>query len=178
MKPAPLAATSTDRTYKAGFGPVTLACEGGAYVAPLAGALAKPFIASAVGVSNAKLNFTLGGLDTEMRQFMQPLRIYNPTATGLTNLVTVLLPNTKTVKVTAFTASTGEFTGTYVIPASSGPATVARTVSYFGQMVPTTSVGSQGFGYFLLPQIPVPPQTITTSPILSGRVEFLPNIAP
>jgi hypothetical protein len=33
-----------------------------------------------------------------------------------------------------------------------------------------------GYGYFLLPLVPVAPQTTATSPILSGRVYLTPNV--
>jgi len=155
--------------YAAGFPAVTLACEGG-YYAPLApGGRVMGLMDKPLGTANAKLDFTLGGLDTESLEFKQLLRVYNPSATGRSNKAQVLAPISNGVKLTTFNAATGEFVGEFTLP---GPP--ARKAPLRGIIAPTAG-GTSGFGYFLLPQKPIPPKTATTAPKLSGRVELLPT---
>jgi len=165
-KPAPLA-NSTDTIYKGGFFGVTVTFAGAPYVAPAKGAIVPGFTAVAPGSTNAKLNFTLGNLDVEAKEFTQLLRIASPNASRLTNTAIPSLPLTNTTKVTTFTASSGLFTGSFTIPGAS--AVLNRPAPYFGQIVKIGAT-TQGYGYFLLPTVPTGSQKVTTSPKLSGRV--------
>lgn len=69
--------------------------------------------------------------------------------------------------MTTLNAPKGLFNGAFTIrtPAGSAP----RPAPYFGQIVKINGV-TLGYGYYLLPTVPVPPKTVTTSPKLSGRV--------
>ena len=165
-KPAPLTATSTDTIYKNGFGPLNVTFAGAPYVAPIKGALVMGLGSMAVGSTNAKLSFTLGGLDVEGKQFSQLLRIAN-TATGLTNTFTIGTPVTNATKMTLLTASSGLFSGSFTIAAV--PATLNRTSPFYGQIVKIGAT-TQGYGYHLLPTVPMAPKTVATSPKLSGKV--------
>ena len=78
-------ATSTDTVYKNGFGPLTVTAAGSPYVAPVKGAIVPGFSGVSMTPTNAKLNFTLGNLNVEGKEFTQALTIANPSATGLTN---------------------------------------------------------------------------------------------
>ncbi len=77
-------------------------------------------------------------------------------------------------KVTlTLTSTTGAFTGKYTLPGAT-PA-LNRNVTFYGQIVRTAGPGTyQGSGYFLLPQVPVAPETLTTSPKNSGSVLLVP----
>lgn len=61
FKPATLAATA-DTVYRAGFGPVALVVEGGAYTPPAAGLRVMNLPAVSAPSNNAELDFSMGGL--------------------------------------------------------------------------------------------------------------------
>lgn len=179
LKPASLPAAK-DTVYAEGFGPLELTVMGSAYVAPLKGKIIAgltELAATPATATNAQLAFTYGGLTPS---FNQLIRIVNPSATGLTNKATVAAfnaaanpnPNPNKVAIPTFTAPTGLFAGSYTLPG-----TPARVAPYFGQIVRifgTTTTTTQGYGYFLLPSVPVSPQTVATSPKLSGAVLLSP----
>ncbi len=171
LKPAPLA-TSTDTVYQAGFGLLTVIAAGSSYVAPTAGQLVMGLGAVVSPVTNAKLSFTLGGLDVEGNEFSQMLRIDNLKPTSLTNTFFIAPynaafmpnPNPNRVAMSVLTASTGLFSGSFTM---AGAATALnRPAPYFGQIVKIGAT-TQGCGYFLLPTATA---KIATSPKLSGRV--------
>ena len=178
LKPASLAAAK-DTVYSDGFS-LDLTVMGSTYIAPLKGqrvlGLPAP-AATPVTATNAKLGFTLGGLAPD---FDQLIRVANPSTTGLTNTATVVAynasgapnPNPNKVAITTFTAPTGLFAGSYIIPGAT--TALNRPAPFFGQIVrvfgPTTT--TQGYGHFLLPSVPTGVQTVTTSPKLSGSVEL------
>lgn len=169
LKPAPLA-TSKDLIYRAGFGPLSLDVAGSAYPAPAAGERVLGLPAATAPATNAKLAFTLGGLDTSLPaslEFEQPLTITNPSATGFTNVASIPAPINSTTLPT-LTAATGAFAGSFTIPGTT--AALNRKATFNGQIVKVSGV-TTGYGHFLLPTItPV----VTTSPRLSGRVELKP----
>lgn len=160
MKPAQLA-TSTDTVYKAGFGPLTLTAQGGAYVAPLAGERVLGAMSVAAPATNSRLIFSVGGLTDP---FTQPVRITNPSATGLTNTAAINAPALNLTTMTVLTASTGAISGSFTF-AGATPAQ-NQVAPWFGQIV-TIGAAPRGYGYFLLP---TGTPTVTTSPKLSGRV--------
>lgn len=179
LKPA-LRATDKDKAYQSGFGPLTLEAVGSTYQPPARGlrvlGLPAP-AATPTTATNAKLTFTLGGLDLATPNslaFNQLIRISNPSATGFTNTATVIsfnattLTNPNRVAITTFTAPTGAFAGNFTLPG-----TPARIGPFFGQIVRIigTTTTTQGYGYFLLPTgIP----NLATSPKYSGSVELTP----
>jgi hypothetical protein len=162
-KPTPLA-NSTDTIYKGGFFGVPVTFAGAPYVAPGKGAIVPGFTAVALGSTNAKLNFTLGNLDVEAKEFSQLLRIYNPSATGLPNKGTPTLPLTNTTKLTTLDAAKGLFTGSFVI---NGATTALNRPAPFEGLIVKIGATTQGYGFFLLPTAT---PKISTSPKLSGRV--------
>lgn len=170
-KPASLPAAK-DTVYATGFGPLTLDAKGSTYLAPAKGLIISGFTPVSVGSTNAKLAFAEGGLAPD---FDQQLRLYNASATGLTNAITIATfasgNNPNKVAMTTFTAPTGLYAGSFTLPS-----TPARTAPFFGQIVRVfgTSTTTQGYGYFLLPSVPGTGQTVTTSPKLSGKAEFVP----
>jgi hypothetical protein len=179
LKPS-LLATDKDKSYQSGFGPITLDAKGSSYLPPARGqrVLGLPAPAAVpTTATNAKLAFTLGGLDLATPNslaFNQLIRVSNPSTTGLTNTATVVpfnattLTNPNKVAITTFTAPTGAFAGNFTLPG-----TPARVGPFAGQIVRIIDVNTttQGYGYFLLPT-GVP--NVTTSPKLSGRVELSP----
>jgi hypothetical protein len=75
--------------------------------------------------------------------------------------------NTTTLPV--ITPATGAFNGQFIIPGATAP--LNRPAPFFGQIVRIGST-TQGWGYFLLPKVPVGTEKVTTSPKLGGVVEF------
>jgi len=167
FKPGPLLPTSTDTVYKDGFGPLTVTAAGGVYVPPAKGLRVMGLLT--VPNPNAKLSFTLGGLTIggAAPEFTQFINIVNPSATGLTNTAVITAPITNTTKVTTLTATTGLFAGSFQI--NGATTALNRPAPFFGQIVKIGAT-TEGYGYFLLPTVPVPPKTVTTSPKQSGRV--------
>lgn len=96
----------------------------------------------------------------ETNEFPQLVRICNPSAVGQTNCATIATPISNTTKMTTFTDS---FTINGATTALNRPA------PFYGQIVKIGAT-TEGYGYFLLPKVPVPPEKVTTSPKLSGRV--------
>jgi uncharacterized delta-60 repeat protein len=174
LKPT-LLSTAKDKAYQSGFGPLTLDVIGSTYLPPakglrVLGLPAPPAIPTTA--TNAKLAFTLGGLDTASLTFDQLIRISNPSVTGLTNTATVAAYNLATstnlnkVAIASFSAPTGLFAGSFTLPG-----TTTRLGPFYGQIVRIigTTTTTQGYGYFLLPT-GVPNET--ASPKYSGRVEL------
>lgn len=182
LKPALLPADK-DKSYQPGFGPITLDADGSTYLPPAKGQRVLGLPAPALTpttATNAKLAFTLGGLDLATPNsltFNQLIRVNNASATGLTNTATVIpfnattLTNPNKVTITTFTAPTGAFAGNFTLPG-----TPARVGPFSGQIVRIIGANTttQGYGYFLLPSVPGSGQTVSTSPKLSGRVELSP----
>jgi len=166
LKPA-LLATAKDKAYQSGFGPLTLDAIGSTYLPPDRGLRVLGLSAPAATATNAKLAFTLGGLDTASLTFNQLIRISSPSATSLNNTATVAAYNLATstnlnkVAITTFTAPTGLFAGSFTLPG-----TPARLGPFSGQIVRIigTTTTTQGYGFFLLPT------GTSTSPKLSGKV--------
>jgi len=170
FKPQSLPAAK-DTVYAAGFSTLTLDAKGSTYLAPAKGQIITGFIPVIVGGTNAKLAFTEGGLAPD---FDQLLRLFNASATGLTNSITIATfatgNNPNKVTMTTFTAPTGLYAGNFTIPG-----TPVRLAPFFGQIVRVfgTTTTTQGYGYFLLPSVPGTGQTVTTSPKLSGKARFV-----
>ena len=151
--------TSYGRDYAA-FNMIGVDAKGGKYVstAPVAGL---PAPTGTTG-TNAKLAFTHGGIEATT----------NPNVTfRISTLNAVTMPAVgagNLGKITSLTLSpsTGAFSGKFTLTDS---ATVrsSDSIPFQGQIVSTQS---EGFGYFLLPQLAVPPIKASTTPILSGAV--------
>ncbi|GEP41222.1 choice-of-anchor Q domain-containing protein [Brevifollis gellanilyticus] len=161
FKPAPLP-KSTDTVYKDGFGPLNVAVAGSPYIAP-----AKGQRVMGLGTApnpNAKMAFTLGGLSPEFEQFMH---ISNPSAIGLTNKATIVSPVFNGTKVTLLDAAKGLIGGNFTI---AGASTALDRPAPFEGLIVKIGATTRGYGYFLLPSVPVGLEKVATSPKLSGRV--------
>jgi hypothetical protein len=158
-------ATTTKSTlYAAGFGPIALTCEGGRYIAPVAPGL---LMGKAPGTGNATLLFydaNIGG---------PPSRA--DCAVTVTATKATVVTTTTLTKITAITGTTGAFTGSFKLkdnhPFLSGAPAITRSVTFQGLIVPTAS-GQRGYGYFLLPQLPVDIFPVPPTTSLSGGVEL------
>ena len=165
-------ASAADRTYKAGFGPLAMTVAGGKYTPPTAGEVL-------MGLNNvdnnAKLSFTLGGLLTGQSPVVT-FSIRNLDASGTTQTVTLPVAGStanpaRTTFVLAVTPK-GQFSGVFTVKTPGvGLAVISRAATYGGSVVRQGS-GYEGFGYFLLPQLPGAGETAATAPILSGQVSL------
>jgi len=156
LKPA-----STSRAYGDGFGPLVLDVFG-KYLAPDSKGyviLGLPPVSAAT-----KLLFAEGGLvlaainpDVNAFTFTDQNKVFLPTAGGPSN------PGKATLTLNT---ATGLMSGKFTLVDGS----LTRTVTYQGCVVRPDSGAAKAVGYFLLPQVPVYPETINTSPMLSGLV--------
>lgn len=170
-KPAPLA-TSKDLIYREGFGPIILDVAGSTYRAPGPGERVLGLPTATAPATNAKLNFTLGGLDTAQPtslEFVQLFNITNPSLDGLTNVAS-FTTNANSVMLPTLTPSNGAFSGEFTLPG--GTPALNRKAPFNGQIVRiiNTVETTRGYGYFLLPKMPSTGQSVNSSPKLSGQV--------
>jgi cyclophilin family peptidyl-prolyl cis-trans isomerase/predicted secreted protein len=170
-------ALATERSYKAGFGPVALYALGRTYLPTDA----QPLIMGLPRIPrNASLIFAEGGVEESDT---------NPSVAALSIGSVPVIPSgvANAGGISLITnAATGLFSGSFKLTDPELP--TPRSASYFGIIIPqiparTYSDGSGfpqsdagGFGFFTLAQLPSadPPTTVKTSPILSGRVNFNP----
>lgn len=161
FKPDPLLG-SKDTLYKDGFGPISLAAEGSPYSPVAKGSLIMGLASAAtIATTNASVAFTTGGID-----FTQSLNISSKSPTTTVNVVGVLAPVQNSTKVTSLNTATGQFSGTFIVPGAT--AALNRPATFSGQ-ISTVDGATQGWGYYLLPKIPVGTEKVTTSPKLSGQ---------
>ncbi|MES2508035.1 MAG: immunoglobulin domain-containing protein [Verrucomicrobiota bacterium] len=171
-------ALATERSYKAGFGPVALYALGRNYLPQDA----IPLIMGLPRIPrNASLIFAEGGVEESDT---------NPSVAALSIGSVPVIPSGVANEggISLITnAATGLFSGSFKLTDPELP--TPRSASYFGIIIPqiparTYSDGSGfaqsdagGFGFFTVAQLPSdgpPPTTVKTSPILSGRVNFNP----
>jgi hypothetical protein len=159
-KPSNLVATDT--VYKAGFTLPEMSVEGGAYVPPAAGQRVLGLPAVVAPETNAQISFLDGGLPAG---FSEGLRISAPATVAFAGI------NAQRVSL-VLNPATGQMIGSFTLPGS-GPMPV-RTVNFYGILTRSSTgfTGQSGFGFFLLPAVPVPPQTLNTVPKESGAVEL------
>ncbi|MDZ4286556.1 MAG: hypothetical protein U0984_01280, partial [Prosthecobacter sp.] len=96
---------------------------------------------------NAALDFTLGGLDDEGKEFDLNFSLLNPGAPGLglTNKATFPALNPNKVTMPTITPATGAFSGDFTIPGAT--AAKNRKATYQGLIVEDAD-GIQGHGFF------------------------------
>lgn len=173
---------ATERTYKAGIGQISLNVVGRtAQPATMATIMNVPLL-----TNNVQLDFSQGGVENSV---VNPDVVFTMPAVNLPKFVATSNPG----KVTLNVGANATFSGTFTL---ADPSALKRAVTYQGMLIPkipaipavaatsTTAavaevpaVDATGVGYFLLPQLPstTPPvTTLTTSPILSGKVELKP----
>jgi|GEM_PF-787412 len=162
----PAAAKSTDRLYRAGFFPIDLSIAGGKYIAPGSGEVLMNLPNTD---SNATLRFHGAGL---LAGQADPLTfsIRNNRPTG--QVQTIVLPKAGSPenpdKISLkLSPTTGLFSGAFTLTHTDR--TLTRTSPYQGAIVQTGSI-YQAMGFFLLPQLPEPGQTLKTADQLSGQV--------
>ncbi len=150
------------RAYAAAFGPLSLGTHGKYLAAKSVGDI----ILGLPAPGTLNLTFTNGGVAASA---------VNPNVTGLTFTTrdTVIMPAAGSAsnpgKATlSINKSTGAFTGTFTLMETTP--LLGRRVSFQGLIIRSDTGTAVGEGYFLLGQIPASPQTILTSPILSGKV--------
>ncbi|HYF34189.1 MAG TPA: hypothetical protein VD994_02775, partial [Prosthecobacter sp.] len=136
---------------------------------------------------NAELVFSDGGLTGPAPDVPAPAAMagdLNQTFRISKTTNAVVMPtgaaNPAQVKVTSLNASTGAFAGSFALGGDADPTKqgnlLTRKVTFKGLLIPRAGF-NRGAGYFLMPKLPQagpPPTTLTTSPVLSGRVRLLP----
>jgi hypothetical protein len=178
------AQAATTRSYKAGFGPLTLSVVGDRYAAPATGVLT---LNATPGVINARMTFAEGGAPNPARRLdvstielvsgSPAVAKFSKPNPGIVTLT--LTPGSGTSFVPGTTGTlTGSFTLMDADPTVTPAKALLRTVTYRAVLVNDGGV-PRGLGFFLLPELPSvgpPKTTLTTSRLLSGsvRLEALP----
>ena len=157
------------RTYANGFGPLDLTSVGGRYVAPAGNGL---FLGLQDQDNNVRLVFSEARISTTSTSPDLTLSI----RAGEKIKLPVLNPAKTTLTIVP---ATGVFSGLFTLsdpnPLLPKSPYVRSNIAYQGLVIRTAS-GLEGFGYYLLPQLPtaLPPQipalTLSSTPILSGQV--------
>lgn len=171
-------AKSKELAYRAGFDELELTALGGKWRAPAAGKVIADLediegvtITATNAKANANANLVLseGGPEIAGVDPFGFCIINQKTAVAQTVVLpkaaTADNPNSVTFKLIA--KPVGHYSGTFVLPNT--VKTLVRTVTYQGTFVHLSDDSFISVGFFLLPQLPEPGQTIKTSPQLSGE---------
>lgn len=174
-------ANAKSRLYPAAFGPVDLTAFGARFTPPVAPDLILDLV---VGVDKAKLTFADGGLAGSV---IDPNVAEFDVIAGNKAVLPPLLSaeNPGSVKITALSATTGIFTGTFLVEddelrgGTFAGKKIKRAANFSG-ILTHDGTAKIGAGHFLLPELPqdadpvaVPPikaTTTATSLMLSGSV--------
>ncbi len=155
-----LGSSSTERSYRAGFGPLVLTCLGGKKWSPPASGELLLGLAdtTATLANNASLAFTSGGLAAP---FNQPLRVTPKHAT----VFPAAAANPNKVSLT-LQPKTGLISGKFTLPDG-------RVADYRGVIIPHPTLIGKGnaHGHFTLPGLTPTPAPVTI-PLLSGRLDL------
>jgi uncharacterized delta-60 repeat protein len=155
MKPPLATPTTKDSLYRDGFGPLTLSFQGDSFPDMLPGA-----VVPGAAVATA---FTHSALLISWSNFNITAHITNPTASGLTNKITVNdAVNPQSVVFTSFNPVTGAFSGTFTLPGAT--AAQKRVIAFHGLLV-KSGILTRGYGWFILPE-----STAANALQTSGRV--------
>lgn len=154
----------TTRAYANGFSATSLQVGGGAYIAPQKGEIVIGLPDVAAGQVNAAIEFHKGGIEAAAMFASLDQQFRFDSAGKATFAGTALNP--AGVKITTLTGTTGVFSGAFTLV---DPGPVTRIVPFEGILFYERKKGA---GFFLLPQVPVPPATLSTTPQLSGRVQI------
>lgn len=152
-----------DRTYSAGIPLVRRVVDGAPWVRPtkvLPIILELPDVA--VGLSNASITFNQGGMEAAA-QFASLAQNFRVTTRNAAVFATATAGNPCKVRMT-INASTGMFSGAFNLSDTVSGKVLLRQGSFTGLLLSHRQAGA---GYVLLPGLS---PTVTTSPILSGRV--------
>ncbi len=172
---APHLATSTTRSYKGGIPLHSLIVKGARYTKPAIGTQIiglDPLPSATALINNARLRFTGLPLTAPLEQLFQI------TATNTAKMPTALAVNPQSVRLT-LNAATGTLTGTFAF-SDNDPydviapiAKIARPATYSGLLITRPDL-RQGIGFFNLAELPdLPGEKSTTTPIISGKAEFV-----
>lgn len=148
---------------------------GSRYFSPVSGMTVLPYALAREG--NAWLQLSGGGVQTPEGA----TDIWQAFSLTTNQRAVFPTPNLYKLKLDLY-APTGFFTGSFTLD-DADPASetrrIKRTVAFRGMIVPGLSMGE---GFFLLPQLPdplaAPPTTLSTSPILSGKLSLGQNEVP
>jgi hypothetical protein len=154
-------ASSSDRTYATGFGPITLDADGSKWVRPPAGTML-------FGLPNQPANFRIELAEAGIESSAQAAsvdQIFQLLPTGSCKFATATNGNPTGMSL-SITTSTGLFTGSFKLtdPKPGSSLTTSRSVKTSGLLIPHLL---RGYGHFLLPEIG------TSPPVKAGSVLLL-----
>lgn len=174
--------TTNVRNYRNGFDPLALNAVGARYTTPGSGVIVMGVTPSPDNVPNIGVNFAEGGAPDPANRMNIQFRLTAPAARDLQTPAV----NPAKISIGGISPSSGLFTGSFSLSDLDTTVTpnkwITRTTSYYGIIARDIDGILRGFGHFNLPMMPqnaVPPTTtISTSPILSGKVEMVPVPVP
>ena len=165
------------RTYAAEFGPFDLTAAGSRYVAPVTGTPVMGITPPAVvGQVNALVELLEANVEGALPTTLVPAANQTGFSVSTSNRAVADVVNNPRKVTLVINAKTGAVSGRFTLsqghPFGGTPAVINRTVSYQAMIVQNGSV-QQGWGYFLLPQLPANiSEKVTATPILSGQATF------
>jgi hypothetical protein len=156
--------TTVTRTYPTKFGPLNLNVQGKYLATSSVGKI----VLGLPATGTASLSFTDGGLS--LAKLDPDVSAFTYTAAYAVLMPTAGSPANPAKATLGINRNTGAVAGTFTLvePAP----LLTRKVTFYGWIVRPDTGPSKAAGYFLLPQIPLTGQTISTSPILSGGVRL------
>lgn len=161
FKPAPASLPTKDPVHPEGFGPLQLTCTGGYYK------LSSRLISSSLPNRRPNMNLVFEGGGFE--QNTVPTEILLNISPHF--LVTPPTPNHWKVKLQFVNASSGMFSGSFVLPVEYGVPSLR--VSFKGLIIPAEEWFEDfGVGFFLMPPLTVPAMDFLNSPRMSGSVRL------
>jgi hypothetical protein len=152
------------------LGPVDCTLRGSEYVPPTTGTVVLGLPPVVVGQVNARVAFSGG--DIESADWFADLeQVCRLTTAHKALFSTSKLVNPAAVKITSINPKTGIFIGSMVLK-DTQPPLVTRTVPFEGALISSEQAGE---GFFILPELPSPPQTSISRTLRhSGKVVVLP----
>jgi len=152
------------------LGPVDCTLRGSEYVPPTTGTVVLGLPPVVVGQVNARVAFSGG--DIESADWFADLeQVCRVTTAQKALFSTSKLVNPAAVKITSINPKTGVFIGSMVLK-DTQPPLVTRTVPFEGALISSEQAGE---GFFILPELPSPPQTSVSRTLRhSGKVVVLP----
>jgi hypothetical protein len=161
------------RAYAVGFGPLDLDAVGSRYTPPATGVPVMGITAPlAAGQINALVELVEANVESAAPQTTVPAANQTGFSVSTANKAVADPVNNPRKMTLVINAKTGAISGKFTLsaphPQGGTPAIINRVVSYFGLIINNGS-DQQGWGYFLLPQLPTGLESVSTTPVLSGQ---------
>jgi uncharacterized delta-60 repeat protein len=161
--------SSSQRSYRFGFGPIAYSATGGAYIPPVAGI---PVMNLPSTLLNARLTFLEGLVSTAV---VSPNITFTLGSSASGVFPTLASGNNPNRVSMAVVRSTGMFSGQFSLTNPLSASKNLSRIAKFKGIIARDGSLSSGGGFFTLPKLPSPlTAPANTTDILSGQVNLLP----